>query len=57
MASLLAENEVEVDYYCLGEDHPHYPNEVRVLKQLRAAAKSEKLLLADWMGLGLGSRA
>ncbi|KFY67709.1 hypothetical protein V496_01445 [Pseudogymnoascus sp. VKM F-4515 (FW-2607)] len=42
MASLWAEKEVEVDYYCLGKDHPDYPKEVRVLEQLRAAAKSKK---------------
>ncbi|KFX91231.1 hypothetical protein V490_06014 [Pseudogymnoascus sp. VKM F-3557] len=42
MASLWAEKEVEVDYYCLGKDHPDYPKEVRVLEQLRAAARSKK---------------
>jgi len=42
MASLWAEKEVEVDYYCLGKDHPDYPKEVSVLEQLRAAAKSKK---------------
>ncbi|KFY65024.1 hypothetical protein V496_02871 [Pseudogymnoascus sp. VKM F-4515 (FW-2607)] len=42
MASLRAEKEVEVDYYCLGKDHPDYPKEVRVLEQLRDAAKSKK---------------
>jgi hypothetical protein len=42
MASLWVEKEVEVDYYCLGKDHPDYPKEVRVLEQLRAVAKSKK---------------
>jgi hypothetical protein len=42
MAVLWAEKEVEVDCYCLGEDHPDYAKEVGVLKQLRVAAKSRK---------------
>jgi hypothetical protein len=42
MALQWAEKEDEVDHYCLGEDHPDYPKEVGVLKQLRAAAKSKK---------------
>jgi len=42
VALLWAEKEVEIDNYCLGKDHPDYPKEVKVLEQLRAAAKSRK---------------
>jgi hypothetical protein len=42
MAMLWTEKEVEVDGYCLGEDHPDYQKEVGVLNQLRNAAKSKK---------------
>ncbi|KAF2686179.1 TPR domain protein [Lentithecium fluviatile CBS 122367] len=42
MAMLWTEKEVEVDGYCLGQDHPDYQKEVGVLRQLRSAAKSKK---------------
>jgi len=42
IVSLWAEEEVEVDSYCLAKDHSDYPKEVRVLEQLRAAAKRKK---------------
>ena len=42
MAMLWAEKEIEVDSYCLGEDHPDYQKELGVLNQLRNTAKSKK---------------
>jgi hypothetical protein len=42
MALLWTEKEVEVNGYCLGQDHPDSQKEVGVLAQLRSAAKSKK---------------
>jgi hypothetical protein len=42
MAVLWTEKEVEVNSYCLGQDHPDYQKEMAVLSQLRSAAKTKK---------------
>lgn len=42
MALLWAEKELEVDQYCVGEDHPDYVRELDVVKRLRAAAESSE---------------
>ncbi|ORY07684.1 hypothetical protein BCR34DRAFT_603830 [Clohesyomyces aquaticus] len=42
MAMLWTEKEVEVNDYCLGKDHLDCQKEVRVMRQLRSAAKSKR---------------
>jgi hypothetical protein len=54
MAVLWAEKELEVDRYCVGEDHPDYRKELEMVDRLRAAA--ETLLpfdesITEWFGL------
>ncbi|KAF7592476.1 hypothetical protein BBP40_000211 [Aspergillus hancockii] len=54
MAVLWAEKELEVDRYCIGEDHPDYRKELEMVDRLRAAA--ETLLpfdesITEWFGL------
>jgi hypothetical protein len=39
MALLWAEKELEVDCYCVGEDHPDYRKELEIVDRLRAAAE------------------
>lgn len=41
-AMLWTEKEVEVNVYCLGDDHPDYQKEASVMNQLRDAAKRKK---------------
>lgn len=45
MAILWIEKEVEINGYCLGQDHPDYKKEMVVLNQLQRAAKSKKKFL------------
>lgn len=40
MALLWAEKELEVDRYCLGEDHPDCRKELEIVGQLRAAVET-----------------
>ena len=42
MALLWAEKELEVDRYCVGEDHPDYAKEVERIIQLRRAVESSE---------------
>jgi hypothetical protein len=42
MAILWTEKEIEVDEYCLGQNHPDYEKELGVLSQLKVAAKSKR---------------
>ncbi|KAK7178113.1 SET domain-containing protein 5 [Paraphaeosphaeria sporulosa] len=42
MAMLWTEKEVEVNVYCLGDDHPDCRKEAGVMNQLRGAAKRKK---------------
>lgn len=40
MALLWAQKELDVDRYCVGEDHPDYKKELDILDHLRAAAET-----------------
>jgi hypothetical protein len=42
MALLWAEKELEIDGYCIGEDHPDYQKELEAVNQLREAVKSSE---------------
>lgn len=44
MAILWAEKELEVDRYCLGEDHPGYSKEFETIAKLKAAVESSEPL-------------
>lgn len=54
MALLWAEKELEVDYYCLGEDHPTIQMQIEIVNQLRAAAETSEPLdesVTKWFSL------
>jgi hypothetical protein len=40
-----AEKELEVDFYCVGIDHPHYAAELNMVEKLREAEKAQNLLV------------
>ena len=58
MALMWAKKELEVDLYCVGEDHPDSVKEVKVVEGLRAAAEKSVPVdecVTDWFSLQGGS--
>lgn len=54
MLLLWAEKELEVDQYCIGEDHPDYVKEHDIVERLRAAAEGSEPIdkcVTDWFSL------
>ncbi|KAF1952906.1 TPR domain protein, partial [Byssothecium circinans] len=54
MALLWAEKELEVDRYCVGEDHPDYATELDMVQKLREAVESSKPVdasVTEWFDL------
>lgn len=54
MALMWAEKELEVDLYCVGEDHPDSVKELNVVERLRAAAENSVPIdecVTDWFSL------
>lgn len=57
MALLWAEKELEVDRYCVGEDHPDYATKLDIVRKLREAVESTKPVDASvikWFDLSNG---
>lgn len=53
MAILWAERELEVDRYCLGEDHPDYRKGFEIIGKLKAAVENSEPLdesVTEWYG-------
>ncbi len=42
MALLWAARELQLDGYCVGEDHPDYSKELEIVDRLRAAAEGSE---------------
>jgi hypothetical protein len=49
MALLWAEKELEVDSYCVGEDHPDYATELDIVQKLRKAVENSEPVDASVM--------